>query len=60
MEKKIYILQFKPKSWENKWINLEERYNTLQDAKAALLQRDPIAYRIAEEYTVVRYKPIKI
>lgn len=44
------------------WITLESmQYDTLEEAKAAFA-RLPIKtdHRIAEAYTVVRYKPVKV
>lgn len=47
-------------SWHNKWVPTKLRFNTLQEAQAAF---DALPFkadhRIAKEYTVTRYKPIK-
>lgn len=57
---KIYVLQMKEKPWSNKWVTLEGKY---ESAEAAEKERQtkiiPNEYRVAEAYTVIRYKPIK-
>ena len=55
-----YALQMKEHRTE-KWVTLSEPFDTLEQAKAALAERRPQSlYRIAEAYTVVRYKPVKV
>lgn len=56
-----YVLQSKPHTWGSKWITWgDRRFSSLEEAQAALDAlpfRD--GYRIAEAYTVTRYKPVK-
>ncbi len=66
----MYVIQyrtrgdgFKPGTWQPCCVGgVPKRYNTLSDARAAydalprVLRPD---YRIAEEYTVTRYKLVK-
>lgn len=58
-----YVLQRRKYNWSDKyWETLEnQRYNTIEEATAALDAhgRFKFEYRIAEAYTVVRYKPVK-
>ena len=57
----VFVIQQKSPPWAKKWTTLPTRY---PDIEAALLAFNKIpfkeAHRIAEEYTVVRYKPVKI
>lgn len=55
---KKYALQMKPKEWKNTWITFDE-FDTIEEAKEAY-DSLPIkaGYRIAESYTVTRYKTI--
>ncbi len=56
-----YVIQSKANSWDTKWSTWKNRrFDTLEEAKkffAAL----PIKanHRIAEAYTVTRYKPVQ-
>ncbi|MDD3020909.1 MAG: hypothetical protein PHX61_08035 [Alphaproteobacteria bacterium] len=57
----MFVLQYLTyPEWNHKWAAAPKRYPTLKEAQAAF-DALPIkyGYRIAEEYTVVRYKPIK-
>ncbi len=55
-----YVLQMKEHG-SGRWMTLGQEFNSLDEAKAALAERRPQSlYRIAEPYTVVRYKPIKV
>lgn len=57
----MYVIQFLAyPSWDHKWVTIPKRFATLEEALAAF-DALPIKFehRIAEEYTVVRYKPIK-
>lgn len=63
---KCYVIQmytYKSRSdLTCRWLTLESmQYDTLEEAKAAFA-RLPIKadHRIAEAYTVVRYKPVKV
>lgn len=61
MEEKHYVIQWL-RTTENKWENFPSKYPTLIAAKeAAKRSRYPLGkgYRIAESYTIVRYRPIK-
>lgn len=57
---KPYVLQFQKFQW-SKWETLLPGYDTLDEAEAAF-ERQPIktGWRIAEAYTVTRYKPVKL
>ena len=62
---KRYVIQMythkKRSDLYRRWVTLESmQYDTLEEAKAAF-ERLPIKadHRIAEAYTVVRYKPVK-
>ena len=57
----MYVIQsLAYPSWRNKWIALRERYDTLKEAQAAFDKLPFKAeHRIAEVYTVTRYKPLK-
>lgn len=57
----MFVIQYLTNpSWHNKWAPTDKRFPTLAEAQAAYnaLPFKP-GYRIAEEYTVVRYKVIK-
>ena len=55
----MFVLQWRVKDWD-KWNTCDARYKTLAEARAALNSKPcKIGYRIAEEYTVVRYKAVK-
>ena len=54
-----YILQVRWREWEP-WQRVPGEYSTIEDARAAKQQRPiPSLYRIAEAYTVTRYKAVK-
>lgn len=55
----MYVLQMRVQP-RKKWETVSKRFATVEEAEAALKSR-PIQsiYRIAEEYTVVRYKEVK-
>lgn len=56
-----YVIQSKAHSWETTWTTwTNRRFGTLAEAQAAF-DKLPIKadHRIAEAYTVVRYKPVK-
>ena len=56
----MYVIQYLDyPPWKNKWMPTKKRYPTLKEAQAAF-NALPIKsdHRIAEEYTVVRYKAI--
>lgn len=62
---KCYVIQMythkKRSDLYRRWVTLESmQYDTMEEAKAAF-ERLPIKadHRIAEAYTVVRYKPVK-
>ena len=58
---KKYVLQMRDSSWKNIWITLDLSFDTLEEAKAAYAQRSPKSqYRVAEAYTVTRYKAVKL
>jgi|GEM_PF-3234261 len=57
----MFVIQYLTyPSWNNKWAPTGKRYPTLAEAQTAY---DALTFktghRIAEEYTVVRYKVIK-
>lgn len=63
MTEKHYILQYnryhsdKYTTWENQ----PRKYDTYAEAEAARLKMPaPSCYRVAESYTVVRYKAAKV
>lgn len=57
---KRYVLQRKD-PWSNHWVTLEHRqYDSLEEARAAIaLVPFKSEYRIAEPYTVTRYRAVK-
>lgn len=58
---RYYVIQIKVHSWENKWTTLKNRrFDTLAEAKV-FFETLPIKadHRIAEAYTVTRYKPVR-
>ncbi len=56
-----YVLQMREHSWTKTWITLGQEFDSLDEAKAALAKRSPQSYyRIAEAYTVTRYKAVKL
>ena len=62
MEKKHYVLQFcrYPKEKYVSWETLAGRYDTYEEAEATRLRMPaPSCYRVAESYTVIRYKAVK-
>ena len=56
----MYVLQWRVHHWENKWTTGRKKYPTLKEAQDAFdnlpFKSD---YRIAEEYTVTRYKAVR-
>lgn len=56
---KRYVLQIQWREWEP-WQRVPGEYSTIEEARAAKQQRAlPSLHRIAEAYTVTRYKAIK-
>lgn len=55
-----YVIQMCPQHWTHKWITVGNPFDTLEEARAAF-DALPIkaGYRIAEAYTVARYKPVQ-
>ncbi len=55
----MYVLQWRAHDWD-KWTTGVKRYETLKEAQKAYddlhFKND---YRIAEEYTVIRYKAVR-
>lgn len=59
---KHYILQYNRYHGDKytKWENLSREYDTFEEAEAARLKMPaPNCYRVAESYTVVRYKAVR-
>lgn len=55
----MYVLQFRMNKWD-KWETMCTRYPTIAEAKATIKDNPFKAnYRVAEGYTVVRYKAAK-
>ena len=57
-----YIIQAKTRPWEKTWDPLGiHEFDTLEEARAALskVKLPEKEKRIAEAYTVVRYRPVK-
>lgn len=57
---KKYVIQMRENSWSKEWV-VRSEHDTLEEAKAEL-ESIPLkaGYRIAEAYTVIRYKAVKI
>ena len=57
---KKYVIQMRKNAWSNQWI-VRSEHDTLEEAKTEL-ESIPLkaGYRIAEAYTVIRYKAVKI
>ena len=54
-----YVIQRRENHWSNRWV-VRSEHETLEEAKAELAKLPfQQEYRIAEAYTVVRYKPVK-
>lgn len=54
-----YVLQAKWHDWDN-WETVPGKYDTVKEAEAARMQRGfPSRFRVAEAYTVTRYKAVK-
>ncbi len=55
----MYVLQYRVREWD-KWETMLDKFPTIEKAQAELAKQ-PIKsmFRIAEEYTVVRYKAVK-
>ena len=63
MSSKHYILQYNRYHDDKytKWENLPRKYATFAKAEADRLKMPaPSCYRVAESYTVVRYKAVKV
>lgn len=61
MEEKHYVIQYLMPA-DTKWVSLPTKYPTLIAAKEGAKRcRYPLGkgYRIAESYTIVRYRPVK-
>lgn len=57
---KRYVIQSRRHDWDGWDTWPQYQYDTLAEARAAFeALRDKRGYRIAEAYTVVRYKPVK-
>lgn len=56
-----YVIQSRPHSWSTTWDAwTNRRFDTLEEAKEAFAALPIKAdHRIAEAYTVTRYKPVK-
>ena len=60
MNEKHYVLQFRRYPHSNNWQTVSRRYDTYEEAEAARLRMPaPSCYRVAESYTVIRYKAVK-
>lgn len=58
---KKYVLQMRDFPWKNSWTTLGLSFDTLEEAKMAYAQKSPkTQYRVAEVYTVTRYKAVKL
>ena len=57
---KKYVLQMRAHTWDTRWVATILEFDTLEEAKAALAQRHEPGYRIAEAYTVTRYKAVNL
>ena len=54
-----YVIQRRENHWSNRWV-VRSEHETLEEAKAELAKLPfQQEYRIAEAYTVIRYKPVK-
>lgn len=54
-----YVIQRRENHWSNRWV-VRSEHHTLEEAKEEFQKLTFKAeYRIAEAYTVVRYKPVK-
>lgn len=58
---KRYVLQRRENPWSRHWETLEHRqYDSLEEAREALSRISfKSEYRIAEPYTVTRYRAVK-
>lgn len=54
-----YVIQRRENPWSNRW-KVRSEHDTMEEAKEEF-EKMPFKaeYRIAEAYTVVRYKPVK-
>lgn len=61
MNAKHYVLQFRRYQYSDKlWDTVSGPYKTLDEAENARLRMPaPSMYRVAESYTVTRYKAVK-
>ena len=62
MEKKHYVLQFRKYPHSDKyWVTMAGEYKTAEEAEGVRLRMPvPSWYRVAESYTVIRYKAVKV
>lgn len=58
---RYYVIQSKARHWETEWTTWENRrFDTLEEARAFFATLPIKAdHRIAEAYTVTRYKPVR-
>ena len=58
----MYVIQERRRQWLDKWDKVHSfgRFKEIAEARA-VIDKQPIKsmYRIAEEYTVVRYKAVR-
>ncbi len=61
MNERHYVLQYNRYHGEcNNWETVSRRYDTYEEAEAARQKMPaPSCYRVAESYTVTRYKAVK-
>ena len=60
MNEKHYVLQYKRYPHSNQWETVHRPYATYDEAESRRLQMPaPNLWRVAESYTVVRYKAVK-
>lgn len=62
MEKTYYVLQcVTHRDGKNQWITMAGEYETAEEAEGVRLRLPiPDNYRVAEAYTVTRYKAVKV
>jgi len=60
LDGKHYVLQFRRYPHSNIWETLNHLYRTAEEAEQARREMPaPDTYRVAESYTVIRYKAVK-
>ncbi len=60
-EQKHYVLQYRKYPQSNKWETLAMKHDSYEEAEARRQQMiAPHLYRVAESYTVVRYRAVKL